>query len=61
MYAKPKENYRLLGTDIRLNKSKWYPVTLATNIPPLSNGKKQYFVDALLLTEDEIIIKGVTH
>ena len=52
LLIKPKENYKLLGTGIRLNKEKVYKATLATNQP---NYKKLglIFADDVLLNRDE--------
>ena len=33
MKIKPKENYKLLGTDIKLSKRHWYRAIDATNQP----------------------------
>ena len=33
IYAKPNENYKLLGTEIKLDKNKLYTFIPASNIP----------------------------
>lgn len=55
MKVKPKRNYHLLGTNIKLNKSKIYKGIKATNIP---NYKKEglIFVNEILLNKSEYII-----
>jgi hypothetical protein len=52
MKVKPKENYHLLGTDIRLNKDKTYPATWATNQPDWQRDGK-IFVNEILLNRGE--------
>ena len=56
MKVKPKENYKLLGTSIVLNKNKTYNAVIATNQP---NYKKKglIFVDGVLLNANEYIVK----
>jgi NMD protein affecting ribosome stability and mRNA decay len=55
MRVKPKLNYQLLGTDIKLNCKKVYRATIASNIP---NYKKQgfIFVSGVLLDKTEYTI-----
>jgi hypothetical protein len=52
MKIKPKLNYNLLGTKIRLNKNKIYNGIIATNQP---NYKKEglIFVNEILLNKKE--------
>jgi len=52
MKIKPKENFILLGTDIRLSKKKKYKATPANNIPDFSE-KGAIFVKGVLLYEGE--------
>lgn len=58
MRIKPKENYELLGTSIKLNKDKIYPASHATNQPDYKN-RQAIFVyydnhgGSMLLTKGE--------
>ena len=52
MKVRPKENYHLLGTDVRLDKSKTYPATWATNQPDWEKDGK-IFVNEILLNRGE--------
>jgi len=54
MFARPKENFELLGTDCILDRRNIYIAEPADNIPKRKDGKKLYFLDEVLLTEDEI-------
>ena len=55
MRVKPKLNYQLLGTSIRLNSKKVYRATIASNQPDY---KKQglIFVRGILLDKTEYMI-----
>jgi hypothetical protein len=55
MKVKPKENYKLLGTSIVLNKDKIYNAVIATNQPNYKE-KGLIFVDEVLLNKKEYII-----
>ena len=52
MRVRPKDNYHLLGTDIRLNKDKIYLATWATNQPDWQKDGK-IFVNEILLNRGE--------
>lgn len=54
IFARPKEDFELLGTDCVLNRHKVYIVEPANNLPKRVDGKKLYFVNDVLLTEDDI-------
>tara|TARA_R100001163_G_C5025834_1_gene167391 strand:+ start:92 stop:361 length:270 start_codon:yes stop_codon:yes gene_type:complete len=56
MKVKPKENYKLLGTSIVLNKNKTYNAVIATNQPNYKE-KGLIFVDDVLLNANEYIVK----
>ena len=55
MKVKPKENYKLLGTSIVLNKDKIYNAVIATNQPNYKE-KGLIFVNEVLLNKKEYII-----
>lgn len=54
MKVKPKENYKLLGTFIVLNKNKTYNAVIATNQPNYKE-KGLIFVDDVLLNANQYI------
>ena len=61
MRIKPKENYKLLGTDIVLNKNKTYKAMVASNLPEYKEkGKIFVYVKGdynfMLEKEDYIVI-----
>lgn len=66
IYIKPNLNYKLLGTEIKLNKNKVYEGEIATNQP---NYKKLglMFVGGILLNKNEytvikpIKLKGINY
>jgi len=55
MKVKPKENYKLLGTSIILNKNKTYSAFIATNQPGYKE-KGLIFVNDVLLNDNEYTI-----
>ncbi len=55
MKVKPKENYKLLGTSIVLNKDKIYNAVIAINQPNYKE-KGLIFVNEVLLNKKEYII-----
>ena len=57
MKVKPKENYRLLGTSIELDKNEIYHATIASNIPDCKE-RGLIFVDGVLLEKGEYEIVG---
>ena len=52
MKVKPKENYKLYCTRIKISKDKIYDAVIATNQPNYKEEGK-IFVDEILLTKDE--------
>jgi hypothetical protein len=52
MKAKPKENYQLLGTSTKLDKTKVYDVEFACNIPD-GDVFKMIWIEGVLLKEGE--------
>ena len=56
LYVKPKLNFELLGTSIKLNNKKWYRAYIADNIPS-NDSVTRYWVRDLLLRDDEVMIK----
>lgn len=57
MKIKPNESFKLLGTDIELDKNKTYEAEVASNIP---NHKERglVFVEGLLLDKYEYAVVG---
>lgn len=55
MEVKPKENYKLLGTSIELDKERVYDAVKATNQP---NYKQEglIFVNDILLNKNEYVV-----
>jgi hypothetical protein len=52
MKAKPKEDYKLLGTSITLDKNRVYDVEFASNIPD-ADVFKMIWIEGVLLKEGE--------
>jgi hypothetical protein len=47
--ARPKENYKLLGTDIVLDSARYYPAIVATNQPDYIKRRAIFCSDVLLV------------
>ena len=57
MRVRPLESYKLLGTEIELDKNKVYDAVLATNQPDWET-KGLIFVGEVLLSRDEYTIES---
>jgi hypothetical protein len=56
IFARPKEDFELLGTACTLKRRNIYIAESADNLPKRHDGKKLYFLNDVLLASDEIEI-----
>ena len=56
MKVKPKDNYELYGTNVKLSSRHWYNATAASNVPDPKN-RGLVFVKGILLDNTEYTTK----